>query len=129
MDATRWRDGKQVMLKKLFPEEGPHELRITQNFSSPDVSRDTRNHCVPLLDVIEIPKTGQKLMVMPFLRPFNNPHFQTFGEFMAFFTQVCEVSSLECLTSPVNFDSLRTRASNSCINTKYCTQVRAIACR
>jgi len=90
MDATRRRDGKQVMLKKLFPEEGPHELRITQIFSSPELARDPRNHCVPLLDVIEIPKTGQKLMVMPFLRPFNNPHFQTFGEFVAFFTQVCE---------------------------------------
>ena len=120
------------MLKKLFPEEGPHELRITQIFSSPEVSRDPRNHCVPLLDVIEIRETGQKLMVMPFLRPFNNPHFQTFGEFVAFFTQVCEVSSLECLPSPVNSDSLRIRPSNSCINetlhtgTRNCLQMRII---
>jgi hypothetical protein len=124
MDATRQRDGKRVMLKKLFPEEGPHELRITQFFSSPEVARDPRNHCVPLLDVIEIPKTGQKLMVMPFLRPFNNPHFQTIGEFVAFFTQVCEVSCLECLSSPVNSDSLRSRASNSCINETLHTGMR-----
>jgi len=90
MDATRPRDGKQVMLKKVLPAEGPHELTITQFFSSPGLVRDPRNHCVPLLDVIEIPATGQKLMVMPFLRPFNNPHFRTFGEFVAFFEQVCE---------------------------------------
>ncbi|KAI9509433.1 hypothetical protein F5148DRAFT_752998 [Russula earlei] len=29
-------------------------------------------------------------MVIPFLRPFNNPHFQIFGEFVAFFTQRCD---------------------------------------
>ena len=96
MDATRRRDGKHVMLKKIFTEEGPHELRIAQLFSSREVSRDPRNHCVPLLDVIELPNTGQKLMVMPFLRPFNNPRFQTYGEFVAFFTQICEVSPLKC---------------------------------
>ena len=95
MDATRQRDGKHVMLKKVLPEEGPYELQITQFFSSPEVARDPRNHCVPLLDVIEIPNAGQKVMVMPFLCPFNNPRFQTFGEFMAFFTQICEVSRIK----------------------------------
>jgi serine/threonine protein kinase len=93
MDATRRRDGKHVMLKKIYPEEGPHELVITQLFSSRELVRDPRNHCVPLLDIIEIPQNGQKLMVMPLLRPFNDPHFQTFGEFVAFFTQICEVRS------------------------------------
>ena len=94
MDATRRRDGKHVMLKKIYPDEGPHELVITQLFSSRELVRDPRNHCVPLLDIVEIPQNGQKLMVMPLLRPFNDPHFQTFGEFVAFFTQICEVRSL-----------------------------------
>jgi serine/threonine protein kinase len=93
MDATRRRDGKHVMLKKIYPDEGPHELVITRLFSSRELVRDPRNHCVPLLDIIEIPQNGQKLMVMPLLRPFNDPHFQTFGEFVAFFTQICEVRS------------------------------------
>lgn len=91
IDATRRRDGKHVMLKKVLLEEGPYELRIAQFLSSPEAARDPHNHCVPLLDVIEIPNAGQKLMVMPFLRPFNNPRFQTFGEFVAFFRQICEV--------------------------------------
>ena len=94
MDATRRRDGKHVMLKKIYPDEGAHELVITQLFSSRELVRDPRNHCVPLLDIVEIPQNGQKLMVMPLLRPFNDPHFQTFGEFVAFFTQICEVRSL-----------------------------------
>ena len=96
MSATRLRDSKLVMLKTLFPEERPHELRITHLLSSPEISREPRNHCVPLLDVIEIADTGQKFMVMPFLRSFNNPRLQTFGEFVGFFTQVCEVSSPKC---------------------------------
>ncbi|KAH9954061.1 kinase-like domain-containing protein [Russula dissimulans] len=113
MDATRRRDGKQVMLKKVSLQEGPHELTITRFFSSPELIRDPRNHCVPLLDVIEIPAIGQKLMVMPFLRPFNNPHFQTFGEFVAFFAQVCEglefmhernVAHRDCTVNNLMFD-------------------------
>jgi hypothetical protein len=94
MDAIRRRDGKRVMFKRLFADEAPDERFITRMFSFPECARNPRNHCVPLLDVIEIPNTGEKLMVMPFLRPFNNPHFQTYGEFMAFFTQICEVGSV-----------------------------------
>ncbi|KAH9985000.1 kinase-like domain-containing protein [Russula vinacea] len=86
--GTRRRDGKQVMLKKIYPDEGLHELIITQLFSSRQFSRDPCNHCVPLLDILEMPQNGQKLLVMPFLRPFNDPGFQTFGEFVAFFTQI-----------------------------------------
>jgi hypothetical protein len=92
MDAVRVRDGLPVMLKRVLPDEGPHELMITQQFSSPALAGDPHNHCVPLLDVVELETTGShKLMVFPLLRPFNRPRFQTFGEFVAFFTQLCEV--------------------------------------
>ncbi len=94
MDATRVRDNRQVMLKKVLPEEGPHELRINQLFSSPELSTMSNNHCAPLLEVIELQRPEpQKLMVFPLLRPFNRPKMQTFGEFVAFFTQICEVLS------------------------------------
>ena len=104
MDATRRRDGKQVMLKKVLPDEGPHELTITQSFSSRQIARDPCNHCVPLLDILEMPQNGQKLLVMPFLRPFNNPSFQTFGEFVAFFTQICEVGFFQHPSLRINSD-------------------------
>jgi hypothetical protein len=93
MDATRVRDNRPVMLKKVLPVEGPHELIISQLFSSPELAKAPQNHCVPLLDVIELQRPEpQKLMVTPFLRPFNQPRMQTFGEFVAFFAQICEVS-------------------------------------
>lgn len=92
MDATRVQDDLQVMFKKVLPEEGPHELRINQLFSSPELAAMPNNHCAPLLEVIDLQQPDpQKLMVFPLLRPFNQPKIQTFGEFVAFFTQICEV--------------------------------------
>ena len=93
MDATRIRGGRQVMLKKVLPGDGPHELNINRLFSSPEHSKDRDNHCAPLLDVIELSENfnSQKLMVFPLLRPFNQPPIQTFREFVDFFTQICEV--------------------------------------
>ena len=92
MDATRVRDNHQVMLKAVFPEEGPHELNINKLFSSPELATMPDNHCAPLLDVIELQRPEpQKIMVFPLLRPFNQPNMQTVGEFVAFFTQICQV--------------------------------------
>ena len=92
MDATRVRDNRQVVLKVIYPAEGPHELMINKLFPSPELAKMPDNHCAPLLGVIEIQRPEpQKLMVFPFLRPFNKPKIQTFGEFVAFFTQICQV--------------------------------------
>src|SRR6266403_1586786 len=92
MDAIRVRDNLQVMLKKVLPEEGPHELRINKLFSSSELATMPDNHCAPLLDIIELQNPEpQKLMVFPLLRPFNQPKIQTFGEFVDFFTQICQV--------------------------------------
>jgi len=89
MDATHL-DGRQVMLKSV-PARGQQELEIARTVSSPELRRHPRNHCVPLLDTFELPDTlDEKLIVMPFLRPFDEPRFQTYGEFVAFFTQICE---------------------------------------
>jgi len=86
MDAVPIQDDLPLMLKRVYIEEGPHELSITQRFSSPGLSLDLRNHCVPLLDVIELEGArSQKLMVFQLPLPFNRPQFQTFGEFVAFF--------------------------------------------
>lgn len=90
MDAIRRRDGERVILKRVLSDEWPHELQISRMLSSEEVARDPRNHCIPLLDVIELSSGLQKLMVFPLLRPFHRPQIQTFGEFVSFFTQICE---------------------------------------
>jgi len=91
MDANRIFDGRPVMLKLLVPAEGPHELRINRLVSSEPLRSDPRNHCAPLLDVIELPNESQ-IMVHARLRPFYDPPLQTYGEFVAFFGQLCEVN-------------------------------------
>lgn len=93
MDATRMRDGKQVMLKSVPARRGQQELQIARQLSSPELRHEPRNHCVPLLDAFQLSGAlDRKVIVMPFLRPFDKPHFRTYGEFVAFFTQICEVS-------------------------------------
>ena len=94
MDATHL-DGRQVMLKSVPVGRGHQELEIARIVSSPELRRHPHNHCVPLLDVLELPNTlDRKLIVVPFLRPFDEPRFRTYGEFVDFYTQTCEVSEL-----------------------------------
>jgi hypothetical protein len=91
IDATRISDGRPVMLKRIPFKEGPYELEINRLFSAEPLASHPRNHCAPLLDVIELPNEPP-IMVHSLLRPFYNPRFQTFGEFVVFFSQACEVS-------------------------------------
>ena len=92
MDAVRVRDGCPVVLKQVSPEEGPYELEINRLFSSSELPDDPRDHCAPLLDLIELQGSEyHKIMIFPLPRPFNSAQFQTVGEFVAFFTQICEV--------------------------------------
>jgi hypothetical protein len=90
MDATRISDGRPVMLKRLVREEGPFELDINRLFSTEPLHSNPKNHCVHLLDVIELPNQPP-IMVHPLLRPFDSPPIQTFGEFVPLFEQICEV--------------------------------------
>ena len=115
MDATHL-DGRQVMLKSVPVRRGQQEFEIARTVSSPELRRHPRNHCVPLLDTLELPDTlDEKLIVMPFLRPFDEPRFQTYGEFVAFFTQICEVSSICYLIRNTRRpDNPWPRVSNSC---------------
>jgi len=81
------------MLKRLVREEGPYELDINRRFSTEPLYSNPKNHCAHLLDVIELPN-DTPIMVHPLLRPFDSPPLQTFGEFVTFFAQICEVGSV-----------------------------------
>jgi hypothetical protein len=104
MDATRISDGRQVILKRLLTEEGPYELEINKLFSTEPLATSPRNHCVHLLDVIELPD-DPPILVHPLLRPYDDPRFQTYGEFIIFFAQICEVSFV-CPHYTIQFSNL-----------------------
>ncbi|KAJ3491002.1 hypothetical protein NLI96_g1020 [Meripilus lineatus] len=91
MDAKRSSTGDIVMLKKVSKERHPYEIGIHKYFSTEPVASHPRNHCVPLLDVLEVPgDTDIVLLVMPLLRACDDPMFQTIGEIVEFLRQTLE---------------------------------------
>ncbi|KAI0722006.1 hypothetical protein C8T65DRAFT_629974 [Cerioporus squamosus] len=78
MDATRLSDGQLVMIKKVVRDS--EEVRITTYLSSEALREDPRNHCVPVLDVLNDPEDPTvSFMVMPFLRRIDDVDFDTVG--------------------------------------------------
>ncbi|OSD00975.1 kinase-like protein [Trametes coccinea BRFM310] len=86
MDATRLSDNELVAIKS-FPND-TQELKIAQYFASIE---DETNHCVPIREILPDPHDPEfALMVMPFLRPCNNPEFSTVGDVIEFVDQTLE---------------------------------------
>jgi hypothetical protein len=93
MDAIRISDGKPVFLKRVNKSEHPFEIDIGLFFFSKPFASDPRNHCVPFLEVIPLPEDdNMAIIVMPFLRNFDSPDFDTVGEVVEFVRQMVEVS-------------------------------------
>jgi len=91
MDATRVSDGEVVALKHISTKFHPYEVDIGRMFSREPLASDPRNHCVPIYEVLQFPDDSDSvLLVMPLLRSYNNPRFDTVGETVEFFRQVIE---------------------------------------
>ncbi|KAI0765720.1 hypothetical protein BD413DRAFT_165389 [Trametes elegans] len=87
IDATRILDNARVAIK-VFPNHS-QELSIARYLTS---VHGADNHCVSALDDFPDPLDSQKsLMVMPYLRPFNNPEFQAVGDVVDFVHQMLRV--------------------------------------
>ena len=92
LDAVRKSDGEMVMLKQISRSVHPNEIPIGQYLSSPPLASDPRNHCCPVLDVLQDPTNADsQILVMPLLKEFNNPPQLTIGEAVDFFRQAFEV--------------------------------------
>lgn len=71
------------------------EAKIGQYFSSQDLRADSRNHCTPVLDVLDAPDDeSHQIIVAPLLRPYDDPPFETIGEVLDFVGQILEVNRL-----------------------------------
>ncbi|KAF4588476.1 hypothetical protein EYR40_010027 [Pleurotus pulmonarius] len=89
MAAERVSDGELLTLKRISKSVFPHEIEIGQYFSTPPISEDPYNHCVPIYDALQVPDDGDiHLLVMPRLRPHDDPRFDTVGEGVEFFRQI-----------------------------------------
>ncbi|KAJ6502021.1 kinase-like domain-containing protein [Mycena sanguinolenta] len=91
MDATVIADGSLVMMKRIDPEPFilSQELDIATWFSAEPQRSDPANHCVPILRVLSDPKEPEwAIIVMPLLRKYGKPRFDTIGEAVEFFRQI-----------------------------------------
>lgn len=70
----------------------PFEAEIGTFLSSRALASDPHNHCNPIHEVLKVPDDDDRIiLVMPLLRPYNDPPFETFGETVDFFSQIFEV--------------------------------------
>ncbi|EPQ57111.1 hypothetical protein GLOTRDRAFT_137524 [Gloeophyllum trabeum ATCC 11539] len=91
VDAIRVSDGALVALKRVPRANSPNEGAIGLLFSSDPLKSDPQNHCVPIYEVLEVPDDADsEVIVMPFLRLWYNPPFDTFGEVVSFLQQTIE---------------------------------------
>lgn len=89
MDARRRADGLLVAIKSVT--KNSQEVQISRFLTS---LQHPENHCVPVYDVLDDPlDPSHSLMVMQYLRPFDDPDFVMFGEVVDFVTQMLEVSA------------------------------------
>ena len=67
-------------------------IYIALYFSSQALASQPVNHCVPAYEVFTLDAEDDiMIMVMPLLRPYNNPRFDTVGEVVECFRQLFEV--------------------------------------
>ncbi|KAI0629610.1 kinase-like domain-containing protein [Trametes polyzona] len=86
IDATRVSDHTTVAIKKVSKKT--QELPVARFLAS---ITDPRNHTVTIHEVLSDPFDPQlALLVMPFLRPCNNPEFATIGDVIDFIDQTIE---------------------------------------
>lgn len=82
--------GKKVYIKQI--EKGSSEKAISTFMSSEGLSKDPRNHCVPIIEAFEdVIDTDVEFLVMPFLRKWTSPPFLTVEEALDFMRQTLEV--------------------------------------
>nr|GAT58201.1 predicted protein [Mycena chlorophos] len=89
IDARRLSDGRNVVLKKVDQSLHPFEFEISEFLASLGKSRE--NHCISILEILR-PADDPNLVifVLPYLRKYNSPRFDTFGEAVELFRQLFE---------------------------------------
>ncbi|KAG6852941.1 hypothetical protein H0H87_009032 [Tephrocybe sp. NHM501043] len=92
LDATR-DDGTYVTLKRVDLIRATQEIEIVKLLSSPEFAEDPKNHCVPILDIIEVDGSNSAFIVMPLLFFTGFAPFETIGEVLEYCRQIFEVNT------------------------------------
>ncbi|KAJ2936004.1 hypothetical protein H1R20_g1089, partial [Candolleomyces eurysporus] len=86
--AVRVETGEVVVLKHVDHSKFPREIEVMKYLSSEPLSEDSRNHCVRPIDILQHPNDDDTcILVIPLLRLFDDPPFETMGEALDFILQ------------------------------------------
>ncbi|KAH9949301.1 kinase-like domain-containing protein [Amylocystis lapponica] len=89
VDAIRARDGRRVTIKRVPNDTS--EISMARSLATTELLQNPINHCIPILDILPDPfDKNESLMIMPYLRPFNDPEFYAIGEVVDFIRQTLE---------------------------------------
>lgn len=93
LDATvEGENRKDVFIKRIDLTTHPNEVKIASRLGSPEGCKDEWNHCVPVLGIFPDDHDPKyQYIIMPVLRPFNDPSFASLGEVIDFVNQTLEV--------------------------------------
>ncbi|EIN06243.1 hypothetical protein PUNSTDRAFT_72931 [Punctularia strigosozonata HHB-11173 SS5] len=92
-DATRVADGTTVALKLIYPDDNPQVEDVIIKLGSEPLASDARNHCVPIYEILPLPDGNTaRIIVMPLLRKYDNPRWDTIGEVVSCIQQIFEAS-------------------------------------
>ena len=92
LDAKDLRTNKLVCIKRVGKKTNELEIGRYLVPESSESLQDPNNHCVPILDAFSDPvHCDISYIVMPLLRPFDEPKFGAIGEVIEFVTQLLEV--------------------------------------
>ena len=81
-----------VVLKYLRVDQGSLEHALLSKASYVTHTKDPANHCIRVSEFLTNPKDSQAfVLVMPYLRKWNNPPPCTVGEALSMFAQLMEV--------------------------------------
>ncbi|KAG2014288.1 other/AgaK1 protein kinase [Coprinopsis cinerea AmutBmut pab1-1] len=90
-DAIQISQDRHVVLKRISRSRAPEEVSILDYFSKEPWASQLENHCVPLVEVLRPPgDPDHDVVVLPVLRQYDNPEFETIGEAIDFIRQVLE---------------------------------------
>ncbi|KAJ7092012.1 hypothetical protein B0H15DRAFT_883449 [Mycena belliarum] len=153
LDGLRTSDNFPVLFKQKQPlvsdstvEYRPdHEIEIIRKFSTEPLASDPRNHCVRLIEILDVPDVeNMRLMAIPLLFNWNFPPFTTIGEVIDFLAQIftglefmhshnvwhgdCKFNNIMMDAKPIQltsvhpFQAMRTR--DGALDARYSTRTR-----
>ncbi|KAF9782666.1 hypothetical protein BJ322DRAFT_1142979 [Thelephora terrestris] len=89
VDATHRESGRMVCIKEV--KTNSPEYHAAKLMMKEDWAADHRNHCVPIMKIFEDHEDHRcSYIVMPFLRPADNPPFGTVRDIIGYVSQILE---------------------------------------